>query len=105
MAPEQIEGKPRRKSDQYALAVVVYEWLAGVRPFQGTVPEMISQHLHLPPPSLLDQVPTLLAAVEQACQVAQPEAKPGLEPVSESVVPGSETTEANQSQQPTAMAT
>jgi serine/threonine protein kinase len=65
MAPEQIEGKPRRESDQYALAVVVYEWLAGVRPFQGTTPELISQHLHTPPPSLLDQVPTLPAAVEQ----------------------------------------
>jgi serine/threonine protein kinase len=65
MAPEQIEGKPRRESDQYALAVVVYEWLAGARPFQGTTPELISQHLHTPPPSLLDQVPNLPAAVEE----------------------------------------
>ena len=65
MAPEQIEGKPRRESDQYALAVVVYEWLAGARPFQGTAPELIPQHLHTPPPRLLDQVPTLPAAVEQ----------------------------------------
>jgi len=39
MAPEQHAGKPRPASDQYALAVVVYEWLAGTRPFQGTVPE------------------------------------------------------------------
>jgi eukaryotic-like serine/threonine-protein kinase len=30
MAPEQLEGKPRTESDQYALAVVVYEWLADV---------------------------------------------------------------------------
>jgi serine/threonine protein kinase len=29
MAPEQIEGHPRPASDQYALGVVVYEWLAG----------------------------------------------------------------------------
>ena len=70
MAPEQIEGKPRRESDQYALAVVVYEWLAGVRPFQGTVPELISQHLHTPPPKLLDQVPTLTADVEQVVLTA-----------------------------------
>jgi len=27
MAPEQIEGHPRAASDQYALGVVVYEWL------------------------------------------------------------------------------
>ena len=32
MAPEQIEGHPRAASDQYALAVVVYEWLCGARP-------------------------------------------------------------------------
>ncbi len=29
MAPEQFQGKPRRASDQYALGVVVYEWLSG----------------------------------------------------------------------------
>jgi serine/threonine protein kinase len=65
MSPEQLQGKPRRESDQYALAVVVYEWLVGARPFQGTAPEVISQHLHTPPPSLLDQMPTLPAEVEQ----------------------------------------
>lgn len=65
MAPEQHAGRPRPASDQYALAVVVYEWLVGARPFVGTVPELVSQHLHAPPPSLLDQVPTLPAQVEQ----------------------------------------
>src|SRR6266702_6480914 len=29
MAPEQIQGKHRPASDQYSLAVVVYEWLGG----------------------------------------------------------------------------
>src|SRR5437763_1690430 len=33
MAPEQIEDHPRPASDQYALGVVVYEWLCGERPF------------------------------------------------------------------------
>lgn len=28
-APEQIQGHPRPASDQYALGVVVYEWLSG----------------------------------------------------------------------------
>jgi serine/threonine protein kinase len=37
MAPEQWEGQPRPASDQYALAVVVYEWLSGKSPFQGNV--------------------------------------------------------------------
>jgi eukaryotic-like serine/threonine-protein kinase len=31
MAPEQVEGKPRPASDQYALAILVYEWLCGER--------------------------------------------------------------------------
>src|SRR5207249_11061498 len=29
MAPEQLQGKPRPASDQYALGIVVYEWLCG----------------------------------------------------------------------------
>ncbi len=45
MAPEQIRGKPRPASDQYALAIVIYEWLCGSRPFQGSQWEIIDQHL------------------------------------------------------------
>src|SRR5215471_10842632 len=52
MAPEQIQGKPRPASDQYALGVVVYEWLCGCPPFQGTPAEITTQHLHADPPSL-----------------------------------------------------
>jgi len=37
MAPEQIEGHPRPASDQYALGVVVYEWLCGERADRSTV--------------------------------------------------------------------
>src|SRR5207248_9315958 len=33
MSPEQIQGKARPASDQYALGIVVYEWLSGDRPF------------------------------------------------------------------------
>jgi len=45
MAPEQIEGHPRTASDQYALGVVVYEWLCGTRPFEGSASELVVQHL------------------------------------------------------------
>jgi len=65
MAPEQIQGRPRPASDQYALAVVVYEWIAGQRPFQGTAVEIAMQHAMTAPPSLLELVPTLSRDVEQ----------------------------------------
>ncbi len=64
MAPEQLQGKPRPASDQYALAVVVYEWLAGSAPYRGTVAEIATQHLHTPLPPLREQLPTLPPAVE-----------------------------------------
>lgn len=39
MAPEQIQGKLRPASDQYALGIVVYEWLSGNR-LREKVPEL-----------------------------------------------------------------
>jgi len=51
MAPEQLQGKPRPASDQYALGIIVYEWLCGERPFNGAYWEIVSQHLSTPPPS------------------------------------------------------
>jgi peptide/nickel transport system substrate-binding protein len=65
MAPEQIEGHPRPASDQYALGVVVYEWLCGERPFEGSVSEVMAQHLSIPPPSLRERVPAIPPEVEQ----------------------------------------
>jgi len=43
VSPEQINGKPMPASDQYALAVVVYEWLSGETPFKGSPMELIAQ--------------------------------------------------------------
>ena len=66
MAPEQIQGHPVPASDQYSLAVVVYEWLSGDWPFSGwTFAEMESQHLLVASPSLRERVPTIPPAVEQ----------------------------------------
>jgi len=65
MAPEQIEGHPRAASDQYALAVVVYEWLCGQRPFEGSVSEVMVQHLSMPPLPLRERVSTVPVEVEQ----------------------------------------
>jgi ABC-type transport system substrate-binding protein/serine/threonine protein kinase len=65
MAPEQIEGHPRPASDQYALAIVVYEWLCGERPFEGSVSELVAQQLSMSPPSLRERVPSIPAEIEQ----------------------------------------
>ncbi|GHO49919.1 serine/threonine protein kinase [Ktedonospora formicarum] len=65
MAPEQIQAQARAASDQYALGVVVYEWLAGERPFEGSFTEIFAKHLMVPPPPLHVKLPTLPKAVEQ----------------------------------------
>jgi serine/threonine protein kinase/predicted ATPase len=65
IAPEQIQGKPRPASDQYALGVVVYEWLTGECPFGGSLTEIVSQHLVTPPRSLRERVPGITSAIEE----------------------------------------
>ena len=64
MAPEQIEGKPQPASDQYALGIVVYEWLSGSHPFQGEPLAVMYQHVHAPPPPLREKIATISPAVE-----------------------------------------
>ncbi|HEY6411832.1 MAG TPA: serine/threonine-protein kinase, partial [Ktedonobacteraceae bacterium] len=65
IAPEQLQGKPRPASDQYALGIVVYEWLTGECPFEGPLTQIVTQHLVAPPPSLRERVPTLSPLVEE----------------------------------------
>jgi len=65
MAPEQIQGQPELASDQYALAIMVYEWLCGKRPFTGQANEEIkNKHSHTPPQPLRQLVPTLSSEIE-----------------------------------------
>jgi WD40 repeat protein/tRNA A-37 threonylcarbamoyl transferase component Bud32 len=66
MAPEQCRGKARQASDQYALAVVVYEWLCGILPFYGaSAIEIAMRHLMDPPPSLQERIVGIPVEVEQ----------------------------------------
>ncbi len=65
MAPEQLQGKPGRASDQYALGIIVYEWLCGQCPFHGNNREVAQQHLFTPPPPLRKWLPTLPITLEQ----------------------------------------
>jgi serine/threonine protein kinase len=65
MAPEQLRGKPCFASDQYALAIITYEWLCGEFPFRGNLWEIWHQHLHTDPPPLHTIRPELPLALEQ----------------------------------------
>ncbi len=65
MAPEQIMGKARAASDQYALGIMIYEWLCGELPFQGTFLEVCTQHLYAPPPPLSEKGVTVASALEK----------------------------------------
>jgi eukaryotic-like serine/threonine-protein kinase len=64
-APEQLEGRPRRSSDQYALGVVVYEWLCGEWPFCGSFREVAHQHLSVSPPGLHEKSSAISPDVEK----------------------------------------
>lgn len=64
-APEHLKGSPTAASDQYALAVMVYEWLCGRRPYQATSPEELlrqQEQESIPAPSTLN--PQIKPAIE-----------------------------------------
>jgi serine/threonine protein kinase len=69
-APEQTQGRPCPASDQYALGVLVYQWLCKELPFHLLPTEMVDQYSNTCPPPLRDKVPTLPSAVEQVVLTA-----------------------------------
>ncbi|MEW5742907.1 MAG: serine/threonine-protein kinase [Myxococcota bacterium] len=83
VSPEQGLGQHLdARSDLYSLAVLAWRMLTGRHPFAGPSPrEFISQHIHQPPPNLLDvaphlvQFPSLVAAVD-ACLEKDPGRRP-----------------------------
>jgi serine/threonine protein kinase len=72
MAPELFRPKavPDSRSDQYGLAVTVYEMLAGQKPFTGSVAHIVIEHCTMPVPPLASRTQglpaSLCAAVEKA---------------------------------------
>jgi serine/threonine protein kinase len=65
MAPEQLQGKPMPASDQYSLAIIVYEWICGERPFRGSFVELYGQQIFMPPQPLHEIMPTISPDVEE----------------------------------------
>lgn len=72
MAPEQIREARSvdLRADIYALAIMIYEMLAGTRPFVGSPAHVMFAHLQQPPPSLRLSVPDIPLAVDMALQRA-----------------------------------
>lgn len=66
MSPEQAQGHELDgRSDVYALGVVLFEMLTGVRPFEGETPYSVAvKHVTEPPPSACAINPKLPHAIE-----------------------------------------
>lgn len=76
MAPEQWSGSPVFASDQYALAVMAYELLAGRPPFTGSLEQLMYRHftMQAPPPSKFNpRLPPALDAVLLRALAKKPE--------------------------------
>ena len=76
-APEQLRGRLIAASDQYSLAVMVYEWLCGRRPYAATEREALlyqQEHEPLPSPRKLNsKISPIVEAVLLKALSADPE--------------------------------
>ncbi|QBD76444.1 hypothetical protein EPA93_10645 [Ktedonosporobacter rubrisoli] len=64
MPPEQWDGYPVAASDQYALAIMVYELLVGRPPFVGNPGQVMRQHYLTSPPAPSELARQLSSAID-----------------------------------------
>lgn len=75
MAPEQWANTAVIASDQYALAIMAYQLLTGLPPFQGNMQQLMYQHLQAlpkPPSSLNPHIPRAVDEVILQALAKQP---------------------------------
>src|SRR5258708_17561802 len=72
MSPEQASGKPLdARSDIFSFGTVLFEMLAGRRPFEGaTSLELLQTIIHRPAPPLADVCPDLPVGLRMAVDKA-----------------------------------
>src|SRR5260221_9458107 len=78
MAPEQWKGQAVTATDQYALAVMIYELLTGGPPFNGGLEHVMYQHLNAlpdPPGTLNSSIPPGIDSVILRALERKPEAR------------------------------
>src|SRR5438105_5397440 len=81
VAPEQAQGKPTDfRADIYSTGILLYEMLAGERPFEATTPfTVVAKHINEPLPSIRakrSDVPNRVARVLERMTAKQPEQRP-----------------------------
>ena len=100
MAPEQFVGAPCPASDQYALGVMIYEWLTGEQPLRGllqaappsplrkinpavppTVEEVVLMALAYDPAERFASMSAFATAFATACQTAPEQLSLGTQPM------------------------
>ncbi len=80
MAPEQWQGQPAdQRTDLYALGATYYHLVVGHPPFQGTLVDLLRQHVETPPPSAHEATPDVPPAVSEVIRrllAKRPEERP-----------------------------